>query len=154
MKKFLLLTAIASVASVAAVAPVMAQSAISTITVNAATTKACLAPAAITVALGEYNGTAAITNTGAISFKCTNTTPATVVLTSASTALNGSGELRNTAGTTPIAYSFTGNNTTVVGSGLGTTASFINAAYGIAVAADQNPVPASYTDTINVSVNY
>ena len=165
MKKFLLLTAIVSVASVAAIAPAMAKpprggdgdggssTATGTITVNASTKAKCLAPAAITAQLGNYDGTAPATNSGNISFKCTNGTNATVALRSASTNGSDNGLLSANNGT-PIKYSFTGNGSTGVGSGLGSTAGFISTEYTITVPADQNPIPAAYTDTINVSVNY
>jgi spore coat protein U-like protein len=156
MKKFLLLTAIASATSVAAVAPAMANEippAGGVVTVNATTTKFCTTPSNITVSLGEYNGTAAVgPNPGAVNFRCTNTTPATVVFSSASTASATGGKLLN--GANNIVYTYTTAGTSVIGTGLATAANDLTSTANISIAAGQNPVPGSYSDTINVSVNY
>ncbi len=155
MKKFLLLTAIACTASLAAVAPAMAQSTTTgTITVGAGTAALCTAPTAVSVALGNYNGTGVATGSTDVTFRCTATTPATVTLLSASAGgTTTGGKLSSPAGTTPINYTFTGNNTPVTGTGL-SAGQDITVPVGVNVAAGQNPAPATYEDTINVTVTY
>jgi spore coat protein U-like protein len=147
MKKFLLLTAIASVASVAAVAPAMADvTTAGTFTLGATTTKLCIAPSASNIALGEYNGTVAVTGTTTIKYKCTNSTPSTLTITSA----NG-GLLKDGANS----FAYTGS-AAAPGNGFGVNASAANvtSVYTATVAADLAPVPGNYTDTLSVVVNY
>jgi spore coat protein U-like protein len=152
MKKFLLLTAIASVASVAAVAPAMAQSVTSSFTVGAGAPKSCTTPSALNVGLGNYDGTAAVTQNNTITFKCTNTTPATVTLLSTNAPSNTGGNLKNGANT--IAYTMTGNGSTATGSGITAGAAAISVLSAVTVAAGQNPVPGAYSDTVSITVTY
>ena len=161
MKKILLLSTIAGVAaSVAAVTPAMSSqtptntTAPSNITVSATTLPLCTAPGNINVPLGQYNGTTTITATNNILFKCTNGTTGTVALTSASTSNNTNGILVSPAGTTPIVYTFTGNGSSGVGTGLTASASNISIPSVISVPIGQNPAPGNYSDTISVTVSY
>ena len=155
MKKILLLSTIAGIAaSVAAVTPAMAQTATGSFTVNSTTTKLCTTPLAANISLGEYNGTTVATATTPIVFKCTATTPATVTLA----AGNGSataGILTPSGGGTPINYTLGVTDGSVIGLGLTTgTATDLTATGTVSVAANQNPTPGSYTDTVNVTVTY
>jgi spore coat protein U-like protein len=158
MKKFLLLTAIASAASVAAVAPVMANgypanSRSSTVTINANTSKSCTTPSNLTIPLGEYDGTAAIGPIAAnVTFKCTNGTPATVAFSSASTGSANSGNL--IGGAVPIAYTFAATGTSGTGNGLNTSAAALTSTANISIAADQSPSVGPKTDNLNVTVSY
>jgi spore coat protein U-like protein len=159
MKKFLLLTAIASVASVAAVAPAMAVDTLpGTITVNAGTAASCTQPSNVTVSLGNYNGTAAVAATAAtVSFKCTLGTPATVAFSSVSTSSATGGTLLGgnaSLPATPIAYTYTTNVPVTVGTGLIPAATALTATASVAIAAGQNPTVGSYTDDIKVTVSY
>ena len=161
MKKILLLSTIAGIAaSVAAVAPAMSlpvnTTTAGTINVSATTLPLCTAPGNINVALGQYNGTTTIAATNNILFKCTSGTTGTVTLTSANatTNPNTSGNLVSPAGTTPIAYTFTGNGSSGIGTGLTASASNISIPSVISVPTGQNPIPGSYSDTISVTVSY
>jgi spore coat protein U-like protein len=160
MKKFLLLTAIASAASVAAVAPAIANEAPAggVITVNAITTKFCTTPSNITIPLGEYNGTVAVGPTAAnVTFKCTNGTAATVAFSSASTSSGNSGNLLGgnpALPATPIAYTYSTSGTSGTGNGLNSAAAALTSTANISIAAGQAPTVGSYTDTINVTVSY
>ena len=162
MKKILLLSTIAGVAaSVAAVTPAMSSQTAptntttpSTINVSATTVPLCTAPGNATIALGQYNGISTITAPNNVVFKCTNGTVGTVTLTSASTSQNDSGKLVSPAGTTPIAYTFTGNGSSGIGTGLTASASNISIPSVISVAAGLNPIPGNYSDTIAVTVSY
>ena len=159
MKKILLLSTIAGVAaSVAAVAPAMSQTVTtttpSTINVSATTVPLCTAPGNATIALGQYNGISTITAPNNVVFKCTNGTVGTVTLTSASTSSNTDGTLVSPAGTTPIAYTFTGNGSSGIGTGLTASASNISIPSVVSVAAGLNPIPGNYSDTIAVTVSY
>jgi spore coat protein U-like protein len=154
MKKFLLLTAIASVASVATVAPVIAQTTTGTTTVTTTALKSCTAPATANIGLPNYNGTAAVTATQNIVFKCTNTTPAQVTLLSTNNPAAATGKLKDGVGNL-IDYSFTGDGTNVVGLGVTLVAATDLIVPLVAnVAAGQNPVPNTYTDVINITVTY
>ena len=155
MKKILLLSAIAGISASLAAAPAMAGTSSGIVTVGATTTAVCTAPGATTVSLGSYDGTTAIVNaTNNITFKCTNTTPATVTFASASTNSAGSGNLTNPTTSTPIIYTFTGDGTIVTGAGVSGAAASLTVAAPISVAADQDPAPGSYSDTIAVTVTY
>jgi spore coat protein U-like protein len=150
MKNILALTVLSVAATFAAVAPAMAN----TITVGASTAALCTAPAAVTVALGNYNGlTAAAPQTANVVFQCTNTTPATVTLESVSTASATGGDLTDAATATPIAYTFSGDGTVVTGTGL-TAGNDLTVPVVVDIAAGQNPAPGTYSDTINVTVTY
>lgn len=148
------MTAIACTAAVSAVAPVMAQTTTGSITIGATTAKSCTAPAAVTVGLGLYDGTAAVNSTANVVFKCTKTTPAIVTFVSGSTTANNGGELAGPNPATPILYSFTGNGTGVVGNGINTAAANLSVPVVITVAGDQAPAPGAYADTVAVTVSY
>jgi spore coat protein U-like protein len=152
MKKFLISMASVGMTSLAVAAPTMAQSTTGSMGVTATTTKLCTAPVATAVALGEYNGTSAKTANSTITYKCTNTTTSTINLQSASTRSSTGGNLTN--GTNTIAYTLTGDGSTGTGSGLSGSATDISITVGISVLSGLNPVPGSYSDTINVTVNY
>jgi spore coat protein U-like protein len=155
MKKFLLLTAIACTAAVSAVAPAMAGTSTGTITIGASTAALCTAPVTAPVALGNYDGTTAVGPIAAsVVFRCTNTTKGTVTLTSASTgAINGGTLNTLVPNLTPITYSFTGDGLFATGTGL-TAGNDISTPVTVSIAAGQNPIPATYADTINVTVTY
>jgi spore coat protein U-like protein len=157
MKKFLLLTAIASAAAVAAVAPAMAVPNASPVTgtfsVGSVTTKSCNPPVASNISSGEYDGTAAVAGATNIVFKCTNTTNATVTLLSTNTPGNATGKLKD--GANNIDYTFTGDNTPKTGLGLVLgAATDLTVPVTTNIPAGQNPPPGTYTDVINITVSY
>lgn len=156
MKKFLLLTAIASVASVAAVAPAMADTTTGNFQVNATTVKSCTAPSASTVTISSYDGTAAVAGTTNVVFKCTNSTSATVTLRPANAvAVGTTGTLKNSGAgvTTPITYTLATTNATQLGTGL-SGATDITVPVTVTADANQNPIPAIYSDIVGVTVTY
>jgi spore coat protein U-like protein len=157
MKKFLLLTAIACTAAVSAVAPAMAGTSTGTITIGAGTAALCTAPTATSVALGNYDGTAAVSGTTSVVFRCTNTTLATVTLLSNSVGgTNLAGKLSDavTPTSTPINYTFSGDGLTAQGTGLSAAINDISTPVTVNVAGGQNPAPGTYSDTIKITVTY
>ena len=141
----------------AAALPSTAQTATGTLTVNTVTTKLCTNPAATTIALGAYDGTVAKSGNTTVMFKCTRLTPVTIRLRPGGSVVASSNGALNTspANATPISYTLTpGNTFTANGSGLGITAGSIAISPTVNVAANQNPIPGNYSDTINVEVTY
>lgn len=137
--------------------PSTAETATGTLTVHTTTTKFCTNPVATTIALGAYDGTAATSGNATVRFKCTRRTPVIIRLRPGSSVVASSNGALNTspANATPIAYTLTpGNTFTANGSGLGSTAASIAIVPTVNVAANQNPIPGNYSDTINVEVNY
>jgi spore coat protein U-like protein len=161
VKKLLISTLVGISATVAAVAPAMAQTATATgnINVSSTTTKLCTDPVAAPLNLGEYNGTVAVSGSSNVTFKCTNTTPATVTISTISSgaASGTAGKLTATNGitNTPIDYTMSitsGGSQT--GAGLGTSVPDLITVVGFNVPANQNPVPGPYSDTVSVTVTY
>jgi spore coat protein U-like protein len=156
MRNFLALTAFVATATLAAVAPAMAGTTNGTINVGATTLASCTAPSAVAIALGNYDGTALVTGTTNVVFKCTNTSTGTVTLLSASATGTATGGTLSGGTTTPIAYTFTGNNTvSPQGNGLAGAAADISVPVTATIAAGENPIPSlTYADIINVTVTY
>lgn len=158
MKIAIIPSAIAGfVVSLAVMAPVMAQTATGSFNVNATTTKFCTNPLAANISLGEYNGTATKTGSTNITFKCTFFTIASIKLKPGGSAVAASSGTLKTSPTnsTPVNYTLTpGSTFTGIGSGLGNTAFDILVAPVVNVAANQNPIPGNYSDTITVEISY
>ena len=107
--------------------------------------------------MGECNDTIAKSGTTTIQFKCTRTTPSIVRLKpSGSAVASSNGTLKTSPPNgTPISYTLTPNNTfTANGSGLGSLAGSSSISPSVNVAANQNPIPGNYSDTITVEVVY
>jgi spore coat protein U-like protein len=127
-----------------------------TIVVGASTAPLCTAPGNYNIALGNYNGISPLTGNATIAFKCTKTTPFTIKLSPNSGAIPSvNGTLNTTpANNTPIAYTLDSATFTGTGNGLTVSAATVGAIPNVNVAAGQNPIPGSYSDTINIVVTY
>jgi hypothetical protein len=151
MKKFLLLTAIACTAAVSAVAPAMADvTPAGNVTVNTTVVKSCSTPSATTATVSGYDGTATVTATSTITFKCTKNTQGTVVL-GAPTPLTATTTLDSLTATVAFPPAETGIRT---GAGLSTGAATLSVPSTVTVALGQDVEPAAYVGTIPVTVSY
>jgi spore coat protein U-like protein len=169
MKKFLLLTAIACTATLSAVAPAMAAedsyisfttSTTSTDTTNlnvtATVAKSCTKPTVYenpSNVVG-YNGTEEKSDTTSITFRCTKGTVGTIVLATGKGSAT-SGELKN--GNNKLDYSLSVANASLTGKGLSGaqgTGNDLSTTATVKIGAGQDVPPATYTDTIKVSISY
>jgi spore coat protein U-like protein len=127
-----------------------------TITVGATTAAVCTSPGTYRIDLGNYNGTSAVTGNATIAFKCTKSTPFTIKLKPNGGAASTNGSLRTfpVSNATPIAYTLDSDTFTGNGNGLTVSAANIGATPNVTVAADQNPIPGNYSDTITIEVTY
>jgi spore coat protein U-like protein len=127
-----------------------------TISIGASTTPKCTAPGNYNIALGPYNGIAAVTGNAVITFKCTKNTPFTIKLNPNSGAVASTSGTLNTSpvNLTPIAYTIDTDTFTGTGNGLALSAATVGGTPNVTVAAGQNPIPGTYSDTINIVVTY
>jgi spore coat protein U-like protein len=133
----------------------MAGTTTGTITVGATTAAACTPPGTYTIALGNYNGISPVTGSANIVFKCTKSTAFTIKLKPNGGVASTSGSLKTSpANTTPILYTLDSDTFTGNGNGLAVSAANIGATSNVTVAAGQNPIPGSYSDTITIEVTY
>lgn len=134
----------------------MAGAATGNITIGAGTAPLCTAPSSSTIALGNYNGTAAVTGNASILFKCTKTTPFTIELKPNQGRLTSTNGTLNTSppNATPVAYTLDTDTFTGTGNGLGISASQVGGTPNVTVAAGQSPIPGRYSDIITILVTY
>jgi spore coat protein U-like protein len=155
MKNIVALTVLSVAATFAAVAPAMADTLPggASIGVSSEVVKSCTTPGDVVADLGLYKVGIDNVESKQVKFKCTNGTPATITLKSASTGGSGAGKLFNGTSTSSfLTYTFTGNNGGGTGAGLGSTAGSIAVDVDITIPKDQNPVVGTFNDTIAVTV--
>jgi len=114
-------------------------------------------------------GGGAVLQTSTVSVKCTKNTPYTVALNGGQTSGGTIAQRLMGSGANTLQYNLYNDNTytTVLGDGSGTSKTVTGTGSGVATpntftvygqlpdsAANQAAVPASYTDTITVTVNY
>jgi uncharacterized protein (UPF0333 family) len=151
MKKFLLLTAIACTAAVSAVAPAMADvTPAGSIAVTSTVAASCSTPSASAATVSGYDGTADVTATSTVSFKCTKNTVGTVIL-GVPSALAAPGTLDTLTATVAFPAGETGART---GAGLSVGAATLTVPSTVTVALGQDVEPAAYAGTIPVTVSY
>jgi hypothetical protein len=146
MKKFLLLTAIACTATVSAVAPAMAGD----ITVSGTVNKSCTQPAATSASIAGYDGTADVSVSSPIKFRCTKNTVGTV-------SIPATGTLTGVGTVDTLTYKTTANGLTATGTGLSggaTPTNVLTVANTVTVEKDQDVEPAAYSGTVAVSISF
>ncbi len=153
MKKFLALTVLVAAASVAAVAPAMADTKGGSFNVNTRVERNCTNPSAANIGLPNYDGTAAVTGSTTVKYKCTNGTDATLTLKSKSTTTLGSGNLKDGNGNS-IPYTFDNSTTNATGDGVTSTGTVLGTKTTITVPAGVNPPAGSFSDDIDALVTY
>jgi spore coat protein U-like protein len=158
------LALIGTIATLAVPGTALASTSTGTLAVSLTVQTACTLTGTSAVAFGsQSNLSSSVDTTGSLSVLCSNTTPYTIALdegggTGATTAVrkltNGSNTvdyvLYRDAGRTQTWGKVTGTDT-VAGTGNGSTQTVT--VYG-RVPAQTTPAPASYTDTVNVTVTY
>jgi len=135
-----------------------------------ATVQSTCGATATALAFPNYTpGGGAVLQTSTISIKCTKNTPYTVLLNGGQTTGGTVAQRLMASGANTLQYNLYTDNTyaTVLGDGTGTSKTATGTGAGVATAntvtvygqlpdstANQAAVPAAYTDTITVTVNY